>query len=467
MSHTIKIRAFILTVLALIIDSGSASIAGTHYVNSCGETVYNRADSGYEYIRFSQKDVKTELLKRRSSGVNQDAIAIAKNLQRKFGVFTRPTPLYTNQNINAFAKRLLHRNIVVYMKDETVNPTGSFKDRMPIRFYGRIDKYLQEVKKNAQRTYDLKVIAVSTGNHGRAVANAVNVVKNFIRQQGLEDKIHVEAEITMPANVLPHKKAAILRTGAKIRDHYPESASNHSQKAIAGYDDAENLVVNEAKSDPEHVMLLLHADKYAINGYAVIAEEIKEQARHDGLDFDKMNPGEALMLVPLGSGGILSGTEELSAQFPSVYSIGVTAAPADLTYRSLKTCRFVRSAEPYAGKLIVDGVMATPEQFSLKRIREISHEVTLVQQKDALYASALLKKYGISIEPTSGLPLAALLLGVEEHYKNSHYAFVVLTGRNISPDMESTISKLARQDEQVLFDYFKHRRNDIAGKVQK
>lgn len=452
---------FSLILLLFFNYFGNASFANTHFKNSCGEEVFTADKAQYEYIEFS-KNTQNKLQKRRASGVDDAAIKNAKQLQHEFGVFTKPTPLYTNKNINLFAKKLLNHDVIVYMKDETVNPTGSFKDRMPIRLYQRIHQDIQQAKKNKNNRYDLKVIAVSTGNHGRAVAYAVNVVNEYIKQQGLENNFHVYSEITMSANALAHKKMAIKNLGAKIRDHYPDSIPENKMKPIPSYDEAENIVVNETKSDPEHTLLLLHADKNAINGYAVIAEEMIQQAKNDGINLEKIKPGEALMFVPLGSGGILSGAEEISAQYPYVYSIGVTSAPADITYRSLKTCKLVRTAEPYEGKLIVDGVMATPEKFSLKRISEVSREVALVQQEDAVYATALLKKNGINVEPTSGLPLAALLLGVGDHYKNAHYAFMILTGRNTSPDMEVEISKLAQQDEKVIFDYFKYRRNEIA-----
>lgn len=401
------------------------------------------ASSSYDIVELNQADSPSKIQARRLSGISIESINEAKFLQKKFGTIVKPTPLYTNKNINQFAQKLIGHEIVIYLKDETVNPTGSFKDRMPIKLYKRVSTYNE---KNG-----LKFIAVSTGNHGRAVAYAANTANDYIAKSNMKNKFSVSSEITMSSNALPHKKKAIAQLGAKIRDQY-------EGRPIPSYDAAESLVVKEASADPAHTVLLMHADKDAINGYAVIAEEIIQQANATGVSLASLKPGEGMLLVPLGSGGLLSGVEEISAQYPNVYSIGVTAAPADMTYRSLKTNEMIRSAEPYNGELIVDGVMATPETFSLKRIRELAKQVVLVTQEDAVYATALLRKNGINVEPTSGLPLAAVLLGANKDYKNVRYAFVVLTGRNSSHEMDQKISALAKQNNQVFFNYFQHRR---------
>lgn len=425
----------------------------------CDQQTLSGGNQDYDYVSFNHRASQQNLQQRRAAGITVDAINHAQYLQKTFGIAEKPTPFFTKPHLNQAAGKLLGHPVTIYLKDETIHPTGSFKDRMPIRFYQRVVSDVEKLKQTTNpQTTNLKVVAVSTGNHGRAVADAANRANAYIKHAGLQNNFHITAEITMSADALPHKKAAIANLGASIRDHY-------QNKAIPGYDAAEDLVLQDTQTDPDHILLLPHADANSINGYAVIANEMIQQAQSQSIDLAKAKPGEVLMLVPLGSGGILSGTEEISARYPNVYSIGVTAAPADITYRSLKQCKMVRTALPYQGKLIVDGVMATPEEYSLDRIREMAAGVALVNQQDAVYATALLRKNGVVIEPTSALPLAALLLGSGKDFTHTRYAFIVLTGKNISPEMEAEIRRLSQMDESRLTSYFAGRRAMIAKKL--
>jgi threonine dehydratase len=427
----------------------------------CDQQILKAPQKDFEYVSFGHAAPQQSVQNRRAAGITAASIQHAQFIQKAFGI--QATPFYTNAHLNQIAGKLLGHPIDIYMKDETIHPTGSFKDRMPIRFYNTVLTTADQLKKSQDRTkhVSLKVVAVSTGNQGRAGAYASNRANAWLKQQGLQNKFDISAEITMSADALSHKKAAIASLGARIRDHYPDAPS----RTIPSYDAAEDLVQKDAKADPEHVLLVPHADENSITGYAVIANEMIDQAGRQHIDLAHGKPGEILMLVPLGSGGILSGTEEISARFPNVYSMGVTAAPADITYRSLRSCKMIRTAEPYAGKLIVDGVMATPEAYSLERIREVAKGVALVNQEDAVYATALLKKNGIVVEPTSALPFAALLLGSGDDFKHVQHALIVLTGKNISAEMEQKIAGLAEMDEGKLLDYFVRRRSEILGGI--
>jgi threonine dehydratase len=410
---------------------------------------------GFSYVEFDQQRFADNVAKRRAANITPANIDTAKFLQREFSAIPQATPFFTLKELNKAVSTVLNKPMVVYLKDETINATGSFKDRMPIRFYSQVFNDIQQLKaqKNKNESSNLKLMSVSTGNHGKASALAANLAKTYIAKQGLENNFSVTAQITMSAGALPHKKQAIKDAGGQIRDQY-------AGKPIPSYEAAEDIVVRETQNN-RHNLLLPHADANAINGYGVIADEMIEQATEKGLHLSRLMPGELVMLVPLGSGGILSGTEEISARYKNIYSIGVTAPPADLTYRSLLTCQMIRTEQPLSEKLVVDGVMATPESFSLERIREVAKGVMRIRQQDALYATALLKLHGVNIEPTSGLVLAGLLLGKNEDFKQAKYAFLVLTGKNIAPDMVDEINKLVAQGQDKLLSYFKQRREEI------
>ena len=206
-----KLQGMLILFLSTIATMALA--ASDHSNNNNGLIVVTAGNAGYEYVVLNKDSSAVKIAARRASGIDQPAIQQAEYLQRKFGVIAKPTPLVTNKNINLFAIELLGHDIVIYMKDETTNPTGSFKDRMPIKFYQAISNDVAEVQKDLASTnkYDLKVIAVSTGNHGRAVAYAANVANDYINKQGLQNNFHIYSEITMTSDAMPHKKNAIAK----------------------------------------------------------------------------------------------------------------------------------------------------------------------------------------------------------------------------------------------------------------
>lgn len=397
----------------------------------------------FEFFQFTHPTTYQErLAHRKAVHVSKEEIDNADALLTEFHAINKETPLLTFGAINHFYKKLSGNSAKVYFKDETVNPTGSFKDRMPILFYQSI-----KAKKADKAT---TIIAVSTGNHGKASAHAATVANEYFKNITHTPHAKIDAKIFLDHHALSHKKAAIRAAGGEV----VESANG---KKINSYAEAESLALKEKRNNKQAI-LLNHADSYAVNGYATIATEIDRQAKAFGISIDSYKEGEVALLTPLGSGGLLSGNLQLVVNHPKVHAIGVVAPPADITYRSLKAHKIFRSKIDNGEPLIVDGIMATPERTTMRLIPDFAYGLMRINQTDALYATALLKLNHINVEPTSGLPLAAFLLGDKKHLGQTKVAFMVLTGRNISDEMEQVVDKIASTGEKGIFAYFKSRR---------
>jgi len=287
----------------------------------------------------------------------------------------RRTPVLTS--------RLLDRELgcQVVAKAEHLQRIGAFKARGAFNALLALDE--------ARRARG--VIAVSSGNHGQAVALAAAETGG-------------RAVVVMPEGANPAKVSATRGYGAEV---ITAGVTASSREAVV------------RRLAEERGLHLVHPfdDLDVMAGQGTAALELLEEV--GGLD---------VVLVPVGGGGLISGTAAaVKGRSPGTRVVGVEPASAADAQASLAAGR--RVALPHAPATIADGVRSLcvgERPFEVMR-RLVDEIVTVTEDelRDALAVAWSRTKQ--LIEPTAALPLAALRSGAVR----ARRAGVILTGGNL------------------------------------
>lgn len=280
---------------------------------------------------------------------------VVRAAQQLSGV-AHPTPVMQSRTLN----ELLGAQI--FFKCENLQRIGAFKFRGG---YNALANLTAEQRKHG-------VVAFSSGNHAQAVALAAQL-------------FGVPATIVMPTTAPAAKKAATLGYGATVieYDRRTENRETIAQKLVE-----------------EHQMTLIppfaHPDVIAGQGTAV--KELIEEV--GGLD---------LLFVPLGGGGLLSGSL-LAAQAlsPDCQVYGVEPEGANDAQQSLTTGEIVEIDYPES---IADGALTpalAPMTFAL--IQKYAAGVLTVEDHHLVAALQFFaERMKMVVEPTGCLGMAAVM----------------------------------------------------------
>ena len=234
------------------------------------------------------------------------------------------------------------------------------------------------------------VLAVSSGNHGQAVALAAAETGG-------------RAVVVMPAGSNPAKVAATRAYGAEV---------------ITAGVTGENREGFAAELAADRGLHLVHPfdDHDVMAGQGTAALELLADA-----------PDLDLVLVPVGGGGLIAGTAAaVKGRSPATRVVGVEPAAAD-AQASLRAGR--RIPLPAAPATIADGVRSLcvgARPFAV--IRSMVDDIVTVTDAELLEALALCwSRTKQLVEPTAALPLAALRTGAAAGRRVG----VVLTGGNV------------------------------------
>jgi threonine dehydratase len=227
----------------------------------------------------------------------------------------------------------------------------------------------------------------SSGNHAAALALAAS----------LRDS---RAYIVMPENSPEVKKAAVAGYGAEITWCKP---------TLQAREDGLEEVVKRTGATVIHP----YNDPRIIAGQGTAAMELLEEV-----------PDLDMILVPVGGGGLSSGTC-LAAQETPV--IGAEPKGADDAYRSLMAGKIIPSVNP---DTIADGLLTSLGELTFSVLSK--HMEKIITVDDPAIISAMRhvwERMKMIIEPSSAVPVAAVLENKHE-FSNKRLG-VIISGGNV------------------------------------
>ncbi len=272
----------------------------------------------------------------------------------------------------------------LFFKCENFQKMGAFK------FRGACNAVMSLSEEEASRG----VATHSSGNHAAAVALAAKL-------RG------INALIVTPKTTSDFKINNIKKYGGEIVFCEPTLASRETTLA---------KIIEKTG----HTEIHSYNDPLIIAGQGTAALEFLEEV-----------PDLDLVLVPVGGGGLLSGTA-LSVNGLSLGTkvIGTEPAGADDAYRSFREGRIIPSINP---KTICDGLLTSLGTRTFAIIQKHVHDIVRVSEEKIINAMRLIyEKTDMLIEPSSAVPLGALL--EKKIYAAGKRIGIILSGGNIDPD---------------------------------
>ncbi len=254
----------------------------------------------------------------------------------------------------------------VRLKLECLQETGAFKLR------GATNKLASLSAEERARG----VIAVSTGNHGRAVAFAAK-------------RLGVRAVVCLSELVPNNKLEAIRALGAEL---VIEGKSQDEAEVVAGrLIEAEGLIYVHPFDDPA-----------VLTGQGTIGLELIE-------DWPELDT----CLVPLSGGGLMAGIAlALKAVNPAIRMIGITMEQGAAMHESLAAGRPVAVEEVASLADSLGGGIGMNNRWTLPLCRDLVDETLLVSEAEiAAGMRHLLMEERLVAEGGAAVGVAALLAG--------------------------------------------------------
>jgi threonine dehydratase len=283
----------------------------------------------------------------------------------------------------------------VRLKLECMQKTGSFKMR------GASNRIFNLSREELARG----VVAVSSGNHGRAVAYAAR-------------ELGANAVICLSERVPKNKVRAIEQLGAEVvvsGDSYDAAEANaHELQRARGLTPMPSF-----------------DDEKVIAGQGTVGLELMTQW-----------PQIDTAVVPIGGGSIFSGVGVfLKSVNPAIRMVGVAMDRAPVMYHSLKAGEPLEMPEePTIADALAGGIGGRENKYTFRLIQDIIDEYALVSEEEIAEAMVFaLKEHKIAVEGAGAVGIAALLnRRVEGLGRN---VAVVVTGGGVDVELLSDLAQ--------------------------
>ncbi|HUE06305.1 MAG TPA: threonine/serine dehydratase [Acidimicrobiales bacterium] len=279
----------------------------------------------------------------------------------------------------------------VSVKLETVQPTGSFKVR------GGLAAVAATLEDEPGRA----VVASSAGNHGLGLAFAAS-------------NLGAQVTVVVPTGASAAKVSALKQFDVRLV-LYGE-----------GYREAETHALDLAAREGSRYVSPYN-DPDVIAGQSTLARELVEQV-----------PNLGTVVVPCGGGGLLAGVI-LGLEGHDVRIVGVESEASPSMSTALAAGAIVPiNVEP----TVADGLAGNLEPGAVTVGVALSHGVEVLTVSEADIRSAMAfaaHKMGFVIEGAGAVGVAALRSGVVTPDQGGGETVVILTGRNVAPELLSEV----------------------------
>jgi threonine dehydratase len=279
----------------------------------------------------------------------------------------------------------------VAVKVETVQPTGSFKVRGGL---AAVSATLEDEPGRA-------VVASSAGNHGLGLAYAAS-------------KLGARVTVVVPTGASAAKVSALRQFDVRLVLHGE------------GYSEAEAHALELAAAEGSRYVSPYN-DPDVIAGQSTVAAELLDQV-----------PGLGTVVVPCGGGGLLAGVI-LGFEGTGVRVVGVESEASPSMSAALAAGSIVPiHVEP----TVADGLAGNLEPGTVTLRIALDHQVEVRTVSEADIRSAMAfsaHKMGLVLEGAGAVGVAALRSGVITPDADDAPTVVLLTGRNVAPNLLSEV----------------------------